>query len=188
MGMECPLPRGRASAYTVAPMTAPAQRDVVEVLLEAHVETRQVLAMADSLAASNAVVATQEIAAHVADYLEWLLPLHCEDEDASIEPRLKGRHPVVDDALVAMTRQHAALQGPLARLRLVCRQVANDVTRLHALRFELSRAAVDLRARLAEHTALEESIVFPALKRMLYVDELEDIATEMLARRGSLAA
>lgn len=169
-------------------MSVIAQRDVVEVLLEAHVETRQVLAMAESLAASNAVSCTQETAARVADHLEWMLPIHCEDEEVSIERRLKGRHPVVDGALETMLRQHIALQGPLARLRLVCRQVARDVNRLHALRFELANAATDLRARLAEHTALEESIVFPALKRMLYVDELEDIAAEMAARRSSLAA
>lgn len=169
-------------------MSALSQRDVVEVLLEAHVETRQVLVMAEALADSNAVASTQTLAAAVADHLEWILPLHCEDEDDSIERRLKGRHPVVDDALAAMSRQHVALQGPLARLKLVCRMLSRDVSKLHALRFELGRAAADLRARLAEHTALEESIVFPALKRMLYVDELEDIVTEMAARRGSLAA
>ncbi len=169
-------------------MGAQLQRDVVEVLLDAHIETRQVLCMADSLASASATAASRETAASVADHLEWLIPLHCADEDVSVAPRLKGRHPVVDDALDVMNRQHLALQGPLARLRLLCRQVAGDVNRLHALRFELSRAAADLRARLAEHEALEESIVFPALKKMLYVDELEDIAHEMQARRGSLAA
>lgn len=171
-----------------SPVSANSQRDVVEMLLEAHVETRQVLAMAELLGASNAVPSTQETAARVSEHLESMIPLHCEDEDVSIERRLKGRHPVVDDALATMQRQHLALQGPLARLRLLCRQVARDVNRLHVLRFELAKAAADLRARLDEHTELEESIVFPALKRMLYVDELEDIAAEMLARRASLAA
>lgn len=158
------------------------------MLLEAHVETRQVLAMAEALAAGNAVASSQDAAGRIADHLEWLLPLHCEDEEVSIEQRLKGRHPVVDDALTTMVRQHLALQGPLARLRLGCRMVARDVNRLHALRFELANASADLRARLEEHNSLEESIVFPALKRMLSVDELEDIAAEMTARRGSLAA
>lgn len=158
------------------------------MLLEAHVETRQVLSMAESLAAGNAVSSNQQTAGVIADHLEHVLPLHCEDEEVSIERRLKGRHPVVDDALATMLRQHVALQGPLARLRLVCRMISQDVNRLHALRFELANASADLRARLGEHTSLEESIVFPALKRMLYVDELEDIATEMAARRSSLAA
>lgn len=158
------------------------------MLLEAHVETRHVLSMAEALAASNAVASSQQAAGFIADHLESMVPLHCEDEELSIEQRLKGRHPAVDDALATMLRQHIALQGPLARLRLVCRMIARDVNRLHALRFELANASADLRARLDEHNSLEESVVFPALKRMLYVDELEDIAAEMTARRSSLAA
>jgi len=163
-----------------------ARRDVVEILLESHIETRHVLGMADSLTQSNATPATQSTAAQIADYLEWLLPLHEADEDESLAPRLKGKHPVVDEALISMQRQHLALQGPLARLRLLCRQVANDMTRLHALRFELASAVEDLRARLKEHEAMEESIVFPALKRTLYADELVSISDEMKARRAAL--
>jgi hemerythrin-like domain-containing protein len=167
-------------------MTQEVRRDVVEVLLESHIETRHVLSMADSLSQGSATAATQEVAAQVSDYLEWLLPLHEADEDESLAPRLKGKHPVVDEALISMRRQHLALQGPLARLKLLSRQVANDMSRLHALRFELASAAEDLRARLKEHEAMEESIVFPALKRTLYADELDSISDEMQARRAAL--
>lgn len=167
-------------------MTEEVRRDVVEVLLEAHIETRHMLTMADSLSQGSATTATREIAAQISDYFEWLLPLHEADEDESLAPRLQGKHPVVDEALINMRRQHLALQGPLARLKLLCRQVANDTGRLHALRFELASAAEDLRARLKEHEAMEESIVFPALKRTLYVDELESISDEMKARRAAL--
>jgi hemerythrin-like domain-containing protein len=165
-------------------MTQEGRADVVEVLLSAHIETRHVLSVAETLAQSNATPSTGELAAQVADYLEWLLPLHHADEDESLAPRLKGKHPVVDEALVNMARQHLALQGPLARLKLLCRQVASDTSRLHALRFEVGSAVGDLRARLKEHEAMEESIVFPALKRTLYVDELDSISDEMKARRA----
>ncbi len=165
-----------------------ANRDVVEVLMEAHIESRQILALADALASGNATSASRDVAGRVADYLDWLLPLHQADEDESLSPRLEGKHPVVDAALENMRRQHMALQGPMARLKLLARQVANDALRLHALRFELSNAASDLRARLKEHEAMEESIVFPALKRMLYADELDSIAREMRERRALLAA
>lgn len=165
-------------------MNEDVRADVVEVLLAAHIETRHVLSLAEALAQSNATTATAELAAQVADYLEWLLPLHQADEDDSLAPRLKGKHPVVDEALVSMARQHLALQGPLARLKLLCRQVANDTSRLHALRFEVGSAVSDLQARLKEHEAMEESIVFPALKRTLYADELDSISDEMKARRA----
>ncbi|MFZ5439282.1 MAG: hemerythrin domain-containing protein [Myxococcota bacterium] len=163
-------------------------RDVVEVLLEAHVELRHQLAHADALARASVTADARETAEGLSDYLECMLPLHCADEDRSLAPRLRGRHPVVDDALHQMERQHLALAAPLARLRLVCRMIARDVSRLHALRFELAAATDDVRACLTEHQALEESMIFPALKRVLYVDELESILSEMHQRRADAAA
>lgn len=160
-------------------------RDVVEVLLEAHIEFRQQLAQADSLARGNATPCARETAELLSDYFEWMLPLHCADEDRSLAPRLKGRHPVLDDALRQMERQHVTFDAPLARLRLLCRMIARDVNRLHGLRFELAAAAEDVRACLTEHLALEESLIFPALKRVLYVDELESISAEMVERRAA---
>ena len=87
-----------------------------------------------------------------------------------------------------MKLQHLSLEAPLARVRLLCLVLSRDISRLHALRFELGAAAKDLRERLAEHFAFEESIVFPALKRFLFVDELTSIGLEMRARRMPAAA
>jgi hypothetical protein len=56
------------------------------------------------------------------------------------------------------------------------------------MRFELAAAATDLRARLTEHQAFEESAIVPALKRLLSIDELESIQLEMHQRRVTLAA
>jgi hypothetical protein len=66
--------------------------------------------------------------------------------------------------------------------------MARDVSGLHALRFELEAAASDLRARLERHQTFEESAVIPALKRLVFADELTAIADEMRARRQALAA
>lgn len=159
------------------------QRDVVEVLLDAHIEARQVVSMAECLASGSATCAAKETATTIADHVEWMLPMHWDDEERSLAPRLQGRHYVVDDALSKMKLQHLALEAPLARLKLLCTVLSRDISRLHALRFELGAAARDLKDRLAEHHALEESIVFPALKRLLYVDELESIQEEMRQRR-----
>ncbi|MBL8912826.1 MAG: hemerythrin domain-containing protein [Archangium sp.] len=163
-------------------------RDVVELLLEAHVETRQVVALACALASRSATPCTRETAQHISDFVEWMLPLHCDDEERSIVPRLTGRNATVDSALTRMQRQHLALEAPLTRLRLICRMIARDVNRLHVLRFELSAAAEDAQRRLDEHQAFEEAAVFPALKKLLYVDELESISDEMRARRLTDAA
>lgn len=175
--------------YTVGPVSAPLdQRDVVEVLLEAHVEMQQIISRAESLADGSATCGARDTAESISDYVEWMMPMHCADEDSSLAPRLKGRHHVVDEALLQMARHHQALEAPLARLRLLCSMLSRDISRLHALRFELGAAASDLRARLTEHQAFEESAIFPALKRLLYIDELESIQLEMHQRRVTLAA
>lgn len=165
-----------------------ARRDVVEVLLEGHTDARHVASLASALAGCNATSGAQVTARELSDRLQWVLPLHCEDEDVSIAPRLRGRHHRIDVALDELKLQHLSLEAPLARLRLLCGAVARDVSRLHALRFELASAAEDLTRRLAAHHAFEESAVFPALKRLLYADELESIAGEMQARRVAAAA
>jgi stress-induced morphogen len=164
------------------------QRDVVEVLLDAHIEARQVVMMAECLSCGSATSGSRETATTISDHVEWLLPMHCEDEELSVAPRLAGRHRAVDEALTQMKRQHLALSAPLARVRLVCSVLARDISRLHALRFELGAAAKDLRERMAEHHAFEESAIFPALKRLLYVEELVSIQDEMRARRLPAAA
>ena len=169
--------RGKVS-YTYRLMS-----DVVEVLLEAHAAVRQMLVFAESLAGVSATEDGRRLAEQVADFVEWLMPLHRADEDESIHPRLAGKLGAVDESLRQMERQHFALEAPLARLRLVARAIATDVSRLHALRFEVEASASALRVLLEEHMALEESLVFPALKRLLYVDELESIEVEMRQRR-----
>jgi len=158
-------------------------RDLVEILLEAHTEMLHVVSLAESLAEGSATASAREAAQQISDYVEWMAPMHCQDEDHSLAPRLLGRHHAVDEALAQMSRQHLALDAPLARLRLLCRTIARDVDRLQALRFEVGRAASDLRSRLKEHQSLEESMIFPALKRLLYVDELVSIQYEMRQRR-----
>lgn len=164
------------------------QRDLVEVLLEAHVDARHVARKAESLAGGNATGAAQEVAADLAEQLQWVLPLHCEDEDVSVQGRLRGRHHRVDAALSQMRLEHLSLEAPMARVRLLCSALGRDISRLHALRFELASAAQDLQRRLEAHHAFEESAVFPALKRLLGAEELVMIQREMLARREALAA
>lgn len=157
-------------------------------MLDAHIEARQVVSMAESLAEGSATCGARETATTISDHVEWLLPMHCEDEDLSLAPRLEGRNRTVDAALHTMKLQHLSLEAPMARVRLLCMILSRDISRLHALRFELAAAAKDLRARLAEHHAFEESIIFPALKRLLYVEELQSIGMEMRNRRLECAA
>ena len=120
-------PRISSTASPVVDLP-PQQRDVVELLLEAHIEARQVVCMAESLSSGSATCGARETATTIADHVEWMLPLHCDDEDQSVAPRLMGRHPVVDDALGKMKRQHLSLEAPMARVRMLC-MILNQVLR-----------------------------------------------------------
>jgi hypothetical protein len=164
------------------------RRDVVALLVNVHTESRHVLAVAEGLASSSATECCTEAARTVTEFIDTRLPLHWEDEERSIAPRLLGRHRVVDAALAQMQRDHLALDAPFSRLRVLCRLLGADISRLHALRFELQGAVRDARSRLEVHHALEESIVFPALRRLLPRHELEAIGDEIVARRQALAA
>ena len=166
----------------------PVSLDVVERLQEAHAQLRQLLQLCQGVARGNATSSSAAVAAAAFERLDRALPLHDADEDASIAPRLKGRLRALDEALGRQRLQHEVLQAPVARLRLVMRVIARDVTRLHALRFEVEAATSALSGLLDEHFAFEESVVFPALKRLLFADELEALALEMDARRRSVAA
>jgi hemerythrin-like domain-containing protein len=175
-GRDCPL-QGPVDARLDR------RRDVVDLLLDAHTEARHALALAEGLTGASATEACREAARAVVDYVDVLLPLHAEDEERTIAPKLRGRNPAVDRALDEASRHHRALQPAMARLRALCWLLSRDPTRLHAVRFELEQVVREARGHLDAHHALEESMVFPALKRVLYVDELEDIFDEMRTRR-----
>ncbi len=167
---------------------APEPADVVEALQFAHTRSRVVLQLAESLATRSATLGAADAARTVLAHVQELMPLHFEDEEQSLAPRLAGRHPVVDGALARMKAGHFRLSAILARVATYCGLVAEDPAALHARRFQLAGAVRDLRRELEPHQAQEESIVFPAVKRLLYREDIDDIRREMDARRAVVAA
>ena len=162
----------------------PVPLDVVETLLFAHVQARQMVAVAQALASSSATPSTAEAAASVERWLRTALARHMDDEELSLAPRLTGFHEVVDRALVTMRSDHFREAAMTARLAGLCGVLRRDVSMLHALRFPLAQAVAELAQLLAHHQALEESILFPALRRFLKRPELAAIDAEMHSRRG----
>jgi len=159
------------------------RRDVVEELLLAHVELRQLLSLAGSLANTSATTAAADAARRICDYLDGDYRLHLADEEQSLRPRLLGHHAVVDDALAVMMRDHFRIGATLARLQGVCFLIANEPTTLHTHRFALDQAVVELSRHVERHHAHEESIVFPAVRRLLEAEQVEQVHQEMVSRR-----
>lgn len=166
----------------------PADPDALDLMLECHERIRRFADMAVAVAEapsspSAAAVDRAQAAERVARYFGEALPLHVADEDDGLWPRLRGRDPAVDQALVRMHREHGEHRAPLARLVADCRSLATG----EGLSAERSQAfstlAQRLRADFHAHLALEESVIFPAARRELSRDELLALRAEIRARR-----
>ncbi|GMU58693.1 MAG: hypothetical protein AMXMBFR34_04560 [Myxococcaceae bacterium] len=157
--------------------------DVIEALHAAHRRARTALKLAASLGTASATGATAELAHAIAKTLGEDVPRHMHHEEEVLAPRLAGLHVVVDAALERMKQEHFQLHASLAQVTTLCESIARDVSRLHALRFSLDTAVQTLTARLAAHHSMEESIVFPAIRRLMPPRDQTDVRRELRARR-----
>ena len=164
--------------------------DAVDLLLECHERIRSFLALAKRIAAAGPeeAAAVPEAAARVRRYFTQALPLHAQDEEETIVPRLRGLDPAVDAALQEMTREHAEHEAPLAELVGACEELANGPGRLQALAPVVARAANELERHFAVHLEREEKIIFPAMRRLLDRSVDDRIVREIRARRGVVDA
>jgi hypothetical protein len=158
----------------------------VDLLLECHDRIRSFLALAlripGAVADDPALVA--EAAGRVRRYFVEALPLHAQDEEQSILPRLRGADPAVDAALAAMAREHLEHERPLGSLVAECELLSRDPGRLRERAASVAGAARELDAHFAVHLRGEEEVVFPAVRRLL--DPAADLAVvrEIRRRRG----
>lgn len=158
---------------------------LVEMLLECHGRIRSFAELARTVGERPDAPEAEVVEACVRceRYFREALPLHVADEERSLLPRLRGRTPDLDAALASMGAQHrehddmiAALLDALGRVRAT----AGDVEARAALHRCASRAVRDLEA----HLALEEAVVFPAVREMLDAGEQAAVVAELRGRRG----
>jgi iron-sulfur cluster repair protein YtfE (RIC family) len=159
--------------------------DAVGLLLESHGRIRAFTELTARLAsaegASEAEIA--EVAVIVRRYFAEAFPLHAQDEEESLLPRLAGRDRQVDAALVTMHREHTSQAGGIAHLVELCAELAASPGRHAALAPELGEVAAQLRAHLATHLAREEEVVFPAMLALVGDGARAEIVRELRARR-----
>lgn len=163
---------------------APMPDDVVEALLQSHAFSRSMLTLADRLTSAQADGSTSATAQRVATFFGHHLEVHFIDEEQSLVPRLAGRHRAVDESIEAMRLEHGTLRALVSRVTFLCQLVAKEPARLMDVRFELSAAVEELRACLLAHQAREESMLFPAVRRLLDWRDVEEMRGEMALRRA----
>jgi hemerythrin-like domain-containing protein len=160
--------------------------DAVDLLLECHQRIRSFLALSRRIAEAGDVDGAEvaEAAARVRRYFTEALPLHARDEEDSILPRLRGRDAAVDAALEAMAREHLEHERPLSALVSVCEVLSRDAGRRGDLVPQIAAATGELERHFAGHLRCEETVIFPAVRRLLDPAADLEIVREIRARRG----
>ncbi len=162
----------------------PLARDAVALLLECHERIRQFVRVAQLLTQHS--LAAAEIAAGAAAvhrYFTEAMPLHVEDEERSLLPRLAGRERELDEALERMRREHHSHQGPLQLLVEHCEVLARHPDSLAQLRAPLASNVELLQHELESHLELEERAIFPAVQRLFTPADHAAVMSELRARR-----
>jgi hemerythrin-like domain-containing protein len=160
--------------------------DAVGLLLDCHARIRAFTALAGRLARAGqeGPEVIRDTARQVRRYFTEALPLHARDEEESVLPRLRGRDAALDRALATMAREHQEHRGPVSRVVEACWELEGDAAAFSRLAPELGAAAAELERHFTEHLALEEAVIFPALRRLLSPAEDAAVVGELRARRA----
>lgn len=175
-----PIPLGRIPARATS-------SDPAELLTECHERIRQHMRGATALAsATDGDMAIAATAQAVHRYFTVALPLHAQDEDESVGPRLAATDLDGDTrrAVANMTAQHEDIDAVLARLVPAWAQLSERPSALGSIRETLASDTAALADLWRIHLDLEERIVFPLIGRQLDAAAREAIVAEMRSRRG----
>lgn len=156
---------------------------LVGLLLECHHRIRTFSQMAVELGRRGDLTENDvlEAAQRCERYFSEALPLHVEDEEQSVLPRLLGQKDDVDAALATMQAQHADHVPQLAAL-LEALGALRAQPNAGRLRERLRAVAEPLALDFEQHLAREESVIFPAV-RVVLSDATQLIAMEELRAR-----
>lgn len=162
--------------------------DPLVLLMDCHRRIRRFTQMALALArAGNEPPESIRAGAEaVARYFSEALPLHQQDEDVSLAPRLQksaiscGPSESVD----LMTLEHEKIEAVVGILVPMWRAVAENPESLAALQPRMLPHTQVMEQLWERHLPLEEQQVFPLIRTALSEEQRKEIVREMRARRS----
>lgn len=159
------------------------REDLVGLLLECHQRIRTFVGLAAEVGRRSELpdAEVDDACRRCERYFTEALPLHVEDEEQSLLPRLGGFDDELDRALAAMHSQHELHAPILQEMLAACRDV-RATPRDATLRERLRVSALSLAAEFEHHLAMEEAVIFPAA-RLLTPDAEAQAIHELRARR-----
>ncbi len=121
-------------------------------------------------------------------YFRAAAPLHTQDEEVSLFPRLRalgdGRAQAALATVAALERDHRAAQSAHDRLDELGRRWLATGRLAPAVQQEFARLVQQLRDLYQPHIALEDQELFPLAGQVLPPDQLAHLGREMADRRG----
>lgn len=166
---------------------APASIDPIDWLQDCHGRIRQFTAIGLRLAEAEGAPdeEVREAAERLVRYFTIALPLHSEDEERSLAPRLlaKSLPPEVEKAVVGMQREHGPIHALIDELVPHWRKLMDEPSNLAEIAPTLRPLSGRLKEIFDPHLAIEERLVFAVAKERLDPGEVAEIADEMRARR-----
>lgn len=176
------------------PQAVPIQADdAIDLLVACHARIRRFKALALRLGSPEGRAApaaeVTEAARTLIAYFSRALPLHAQDEDESLAPRLRAAATVargseVSESLARMTAEHGPLEAAIAALVPLWSRLVTGPGEIAAMLPELGAAAATMDGLWTPHLAAEEAVIFPAARALLSGDELEGVSREVRARRA----
>ncbi len=159
-----------------------------EMLQACHDRVRRSLALLDRLLAylsDHPHDARSRSAAHdVLRYFELAAPLHHQDEERHVFPRLAGdADAALTDAVARLHADHARMELLWAQLRPVLRGWTTEMASA-APDEPLRRVAAAFVELYAQHLEVEETLVFPAARARIDEAGLKAMSQDMAQRRA----
>lgn len=139
--------------------------------------------LVDSIASKGNDKQTQSASSDVLRYFDLAAPLHHQDEELHVFPRLLAQGSAAQrDTVLRLQAEHRRMEQDWAVLRTAllrwrepgCTEAVDTATHEAAMRFV---------ALYTEHLNTEDTLVFPAARAFTPAGELEGMGAEMQARR-----
>lgn len=162
-----------------------ASSDPLGLFVECHERIRRFCRLAVRIATEPAPDEDVKDAAFaVHRYFHRALPLHIEDEDLSLLPRLEAVGDAeVKQALEQMSDEHEPIDRRIRALIPSWRLLSERPAELSAMKSELFEQADAIEKLMLPHLVHEETVIFPAARRLLSKESLAELAAQMRDRR-----
>ncbi len=160
--------------------------DPVEFILQDHDRQLEVCSSLEALVSASKAEPVADWAATILDFLTNDLPLHIEDEELDLFPKLGSRHSPesnLRDILDQLILEHESDNGLADLIVKDLRAIADGGSPADPARFQWNVGAFCAMQR--RHLNWENRMVLPLADSLLTKEDKRDLARRMVARRSA---